>query len=124
MASAARTAAKSDSEDSESDDGITYDRSQRDIGNLDLVQKTLQGIVSHEEDEKQDCFRIHAASINLGRSLWQSPELTAEETSNITCQSETYPVSADEAKAAVQQLMKNQNIERTAPFRGQDSANI
>ena len=70
------------------------------------------------KDEKQDCFRIHAASINLGRSLWQSPELTAEESSNITCHSEAYPVSAGEAKAAVTQLTKNQNIERAAPLAG------
>ena len=111
MASAARTTAESDSEDSDSDNGITYDRPQHDIGNLDLVQQTLQGIFAHEEDEKQDCFRTHATSINLGRSLWQRPQLTAEEASNVTCQLEAYPVAAKEAKAAVQQLMKGHNIE-------------
>ena len=36
----------------------------------------------------------------------------------MTCQLEAYPVSATEATAAVQQLMKNQNIKRAAPFAG------
>ena len=53
MTTAARTAALSDSESGDSDDNA-YERDAHDIGSIDLVSRTLQGIAAHDEATEND----------------------------------------------------------------------
>jgi hypothetical protein len=48
------------------------------VGNLDLVHQTLQGIAARSSDEGQKALGRHARTIRLGRSLWQSDPLASE----------------------------------------------
>ena len=48
MATAARVVEEDNDDASSSDDDLAYDRSTRDIGSMDLVQKTLQGIAAED----------------------------------------------------------------------------
>ena len=54
MATAARVVEEHNGDVSSIDDDLEYDRSTRDVGSMDLVQKTLQGIAAAEEDEGQE----------------------------------------------------------------------
>ena len=45
---------------------------------MQLVRLTLQGMASRNADEGVKAMGRHAATIRLGRSLWESPALPAE----------------------------------------------
>ena len=47
----------------------------RHVGSLDLVHRTLQGIAARSEDDGAEGFGRHAATIRLGKALWQSAPL-------------------------------------------------
>jgi hypothetical protein len=48
------------------------------VGNLDLVHQTLQGIAIRNQEEGEKALGRHARTIRLGRSLWQSEPLSPE----------------------------------------------
>ena len=46
---------------------------------MDLIQDKLQGIAQRDPDDGVQGFGRHAKCIHIGRSLWQTDDLTAEE---------------------------------------------
>jgi hypothetical protein len=54
------------------------------VGNLDLVHQTLQGIAIRSEEEGEKALGRHARTIRLGRSLWQSEPLSPEVVSGMS----------------------------------------
>jgi hypothetical protein len=53
------------------------------VGNLDLVQRTIDGMWAHSADDGILGFGRHSESIRLGRGLWQSDALPEEVRSGI-----------------------------------------
>ena len=46
---------------------------------MDLIRATLQGIAQRDPDDGAQGFGRHAKCISIGRSLWQTDDLTEEE---------------------------------------------
>ena len=116
MATAARVVEEENDDASSSDDDLPYNRSTRDIGSMDLVQKTLQGIAADDEDAGQEGFGQYSDTIALGRSVWQSPDITNAEAELLDVAENGYVLSATAAKKAVEKHSKEANSERAAPF--------
>ena len=116
MATAARVVEEEQGDASSSDDGVAYDRSTRDIGSMDLVQKTLKGIAADDEETGQDGFGQYSDTIALGRSLWQSADITNAEAAFLDVAEDGYLISAEAAKKAVTKHSQASNAERAAPF--------
>ena len=117
MASAARVMTEEDETHTDSDDDdnsgpIEY------TANLQLIQKTLQGIAAHNEDEGALGIGRHASTILLGRNLWETAPLadTIEKTVKETQFKNVFP-SAEEAIEQAGEFMKQDN-ERLMPFVG------
>ena len=82
MASAARVFAEEDETHTDSDDD-PYSGAIEYTANLQLIQKTLQGIAAHNEDEGALGIGRHASTILLGRNLWETPPLADNVEKNI-----------------------------------------
>ena len=52
-------------------------------GDMSRIQSCLEGIVTLEEDDSTCGFGKHATTIRLGRSLWETPVLTEDDTRSI-----------------------------------------
>ena len=77
-----------DSDDSSGDSDLEeWRRFDPRVGDMNLVRSTLHGIASRIQDEGVKAIGRHARSIRLGRSMWQSPPLDEEISSQIeeTC---------------------------------------
>ena len=117
MATAARVIEDPHEGSSDDESDMDYERSAHDIGSLDLVQNTLRGIaVKETEEDGQEGFGQYDASISLGRSLWQSADLTPTEVEKINLAEADYFLTAKNAKDALEQHVKEQKTERQAPF--------
>jgi len=93
------------------------DRWKGNAGSMDLVHKTLRGIAAHDGDEGRFGVGRYAASIRMGRSLWETPPLNASERLRVKerlFDNGTYPDTKDTLKAALQAMQANDD--RTAPF--------
>ena len=77
---AATAATKLENSDDSSDDTDAEEWENLDVkaGSMQLVRLTLQGMASRNADEGVKAMGRHAATIRLGRSLWESPVLPAE----------------------------------------------
>ena len=76
----ATTARVNEQEDSSDVDSMSdTDRYNNHVGSLELVHDTLKGIAARDEDEGLASVGRHASSINMGRQMWETPELTSEE---------------------------------------------
>ena len=95
-----------------------YIRSDRKIGDLSVAQKTIAGLAANDEDVGSIGFGEYGESIALGRSLWQTDRLTAEEMQSMSRSECAYTVSATSAKEAVTLHKKQQTQNRIAPFCG------
>lgn len=115
-ATAARAVEQDEDSDLSSNDDLEYDRKTRDIGNMAVVQKTLEGLAASTDADEIDAIRKHATTMALGRSLWASPQLTAKEIDSMKAQPSSYPISVKDAKAALMKHCKESNQERHAPF--------
>jgi len=64
-----------------SEDSDDYDcrHLDRHVGSLNLVQQTLDGIATRSMDEGAHGMGKHAQTIHLGKALWQSAPLNAED---------------------------------------------
>ena len=116
MATAARVV-EDPGDSSEDSDDFEYDHNSKPAGSLDLIHKTLGGLVAQCEDEGAEGLGRHARTIRLGRSMWQSAPLSEHELARaqeVFFDDGSFPSSAD-AKAAAAEALKEQ-IERVAPF--------
>ena len=77
-ATAARTVEKDDSSDEDSDVS-DIERYDLHAGSMDVVHDTLRGIATRDEEDGAVAVGRHAASIQMGRAMWSSPELTAKQ---------------------------------------------
>jgi hypothetical protein len=77
---AATGASKVDESDDSSADSVAEAWKNLDlqVGNLDLVHKTLQGIAIRNQEEGEKALGRHARTIRQGRSLWESEPLSPE----------------------------------------------
>ena len=78
----AATAARvvEDSDDSSADsDGLELKGMPPHAGHMQLVEKTLRGIAARSDDDGVQGFGKHGSVIHLGRSVWQTPTLSAAE---------------------------------------------
>ena len=87
---------------------------------LQLVQQTLQGMPTRHADEGVRAMGRHAATIRLGRHIWQSAPLEADVARLIKERffDDGSSLAIKEGKAAVVS-MKNPVEERPVPFQGQ-----
>jgi hypothetical protein len=113
---------KDEESDLSSNDDLNYDRKTRDIGNMIVVEKTLQGLAASADGDDADAMSRHATTMALGRSLWASPQLTTEEINNMKDRPSSYHISVKDAKAALVKHCKETNQERNAPFANATSA--
>ena len=113
-----------DSENSSDDsDAEQWENLDVEVGNMDLVRQTLQGMASRNTDEGVKAMGRHARTIRLGRSLWESPALE----SNVSRLIEErffddgiFPPIKDVKKADT--LAKNPLEDRPTPFPKQNIA--
>jgi hypothetical protein len=122
VTTAARAVEKDEESDLSSNDDLNYDRKTRDIGNMIVVEKTLQGLAASADGDDADAMSRHATTMALGRSLWASPQLTTEEINNMKDRPSSYHISVKDAKAALVKHCKETNQERNAPFANATSA--
>ena len=104
---------------SEDSDDFNYDHIGRPAGNMDLIQRTLDGISCRSNDNGVEAIGRYATVIELGRNVWQSPPLTAAEAAPAKEQffdDGSFPPVAEVLKAA-QEAVKNED-ERPTPFNG------
>ena len=95
----------------------------RHAGSLDLVHRTLQGIAARSEDDGAEGCGRHAATIRLGKALWQSAPLTNEERSVARerfFDDGTFPPLKDALEAARRAHSNHDEIPR--PFSGATDA--
>ena len=108
---------------SEDSDDFGYDGQGKLAGSMDLIKQTLDGISSRDEDNGSEAIGRHAEVIQLGRSVWQSAPLTAEEQAFVKehfFDDGFFPPTAEVLKAAAE-VVKNEE-ERPAPFEGSTAA--
>ena len=89
------------------------------FGGLDLIQETLQGIATRDKDDGAQGIGRYAKTISIGRSLWETPSLSAAEAEEVhepTFES-TFPEEVQTYHKAAQAFIK-QTEERPAPFEG------
>ena len=88
---AATAATQLENSDDSSDDTDAEEWENLDVkaGSMQLVRLTLQGMASRNADEGVKAMGRHAATIRLGRSLWESPALPAEVQRHIRSASST-----------------------------------
>ena len=79
LAATAASKAEEQGEPSDDTDDEDWAHAERAAGNLDLVHKTLDCIAAHSREDGAKGFGRYAATIRLGRILWQSPPLQDEE---------------------------------------------
>ena len=106
----------SDSDDSD-DDGEPDDPEH--VGNMDLVQRTMNGMWANSEDDGILGFGRHSESIRLGRNLWQSAALTDDVRNGIRedmLEATAFP-SGKDIKREFARLQKADEV-RPAPFDG------
>ena len=90
---------------------------------MELIQNTLNGISSRNDDNGVEGIGRYATVIQLGRNLWQSPPLSAAEAKAAT---ETFfddgslPQATEVLKAAQEAVKKEE--ERLRPFSGSTQA--
>ena len=77
-ATAARVIERAESSDEDSDIS-DIERCKEHAGSLDLIHETLKGIAARDEDNGATSFGGHAASMKMGRDMWETPELTGAE---------------------------------------------
>ena len=76
-------------------------------GNMDLIRQTLDGVSSMEKG--YEAIGRHAAVIQLGRNVWQSPPLTAAEADAVRetrFYDDTFPPASEVLKAAQEAVKK------------------
>jgi len=117
MATTARVSAKIEETSSDESD-FEYNRNERDIGDMDVAQKTIEGLAANDEELGSIGFGNHSNSIALGRSLWQTDVLTPSELQTLAVAQSTYEVSAENAKKAMAMHATQHTHTRTAPFSG------
>ena len=118
---AATAAIKDEDSDDSSEDSDAEQWQGLDFraGNMDLVQKTLHGMVARSSDEGTKAIGRHQQTIRLGRALWQSPALEASVTARmneVTFKKGHFPDQKN-IKAALLQA-KSPAEDRPAPFAG------
>ena len=121
-ATAARVVEEPDDSSGDSDD-FDYDHSGRLAGNMDLIQRTLNGLSSRSEDNGVEAVGRYAAVIQMGRDIWQSAPLTAVEKAAVQekfFDDGSFPPATEVLKAA-REAVKNEE-ERPAPFDGRTAA--
>ena len=120
-ATAARVVEDPDDSSGDSDD-FHYDHHNRPAGSYTLIQQTLDGISALNPDNGVEAIGRHAAVIQLGRNLWQSPPLADHEKVAVAeriFEEKAWPPAAEVAKAA-NEMIKAQE-DRPAPFEGRTS---
>ena len=117
MASAAHIFAEEDETHTDSDDD-PYSGAIEYTANLQLIQKTLQGIAAHNEDEGALGVGRHASTILLGRNLWETPPLAdnIEKSIKETLFNNVFPTAEEAIQQAAEYL--KQDSERLMPFVG------
>ena len=83
----------SESEDSSSSDEDIV-QARKHIGSADLIEKTLKGLISANQDEGDLGMGRHGATIVLGKNQWCTPPLTEQQqrqTSEWDCDSRGLP---------------------------------
>ena len=116
----ATTAARVVEKDEESSDEEYKPKHFRaDVGSMDLIKGTLQGIAQRDPDDGVQGFGRHAKCIHIGRSLWQTEELTTEESAQVfepTFEA-TFQEEVQVYHKAAQKFIK-QEEQRPDPFQG------
>jgi hypothetical protein len=94
-----------------------WDNLDLQVGNLDLVHQTLQGIAIRNQEEGEKALGRHARTIRLGRSLWQSEPLSPEVVSGMSesvFDENCFPPLKEMRNTIAN--MKKKSEERPAPF--------
>jgi len=105
----------SEKDSDESDGGLVPSS----LGSLALVQRTLAGISARSADDGAVGMGKHAATIRLGKDLWQTPPLAKFEQASMVepfFNDGSFPPAADALKAAAE-AVKNAE-ERPQPYGG------
>ena len=121
-ATAARVVEEPGDSSDDSDD-FGYDQGKKPAGSMDLIQNTLNGISSRNDDNGIEGIGRYATVIQLGRNLWQSSPLTADEAKVATekfFDDGSLPAAAEVLKAAQEAVRKDE--ERVKPFSGSTQA--
>ena len=103
--------------DESSDDDEEPRHFSAEVGDMNLIQDTLQGIAMRDEEDGAQGFGRHAACIRLGRSVWESDPLTPSEEKGVdepSFDDGRYPPLETSLKAAKEMI--KQEEERPAPF--------
>ena len=117
LATAARVSENPDDSSSEDEDNPFVYKS---LASLDLVQCTLDGIAARSEEDGAEGFGKYQTTIRLGRSLWQTPALTAFEKAQVVTTNFTdndFP-SKEELTAAVTEAKRKNDDDVPQPFQG------
>ena len=117
-ATAARVIEERGDSSEDSDDYVDPHREQH-AGNMEVVRKTLQGIAARSEDDGATGVGRHATTIRLGRALWETPQLNADQrkyAQEVFFDDGRLP-SAKESLKAADEALKNDE-ERPNPFQG------
>ena len=104
---------------SDDTDDFDYEFGRKPAGNMELIQNTLNGISSRNDDNGVEGIGRYATVIQLGRNLWQSPPLSAAEakaTKEILFDDGSLPPATTILKAAQEAVKKEE--ERLRPFSG------
>jgi len=107
-----------DDETDNSDDDGDPDNPQP-VGNMDLVQRTIDGMWSSSEDDGILGFGRYSESIRLGRNLWQSPAIPEDAQAAIR-EDVMDPTAYPSGKDLKKDMLRLQKAEegRPAPFQG------
>ena len=79
LAATAARVVEEPGDSSEDSDDFEFDDRKHRAGSLDLIHQTLAGIANRSLDEGALGFGEHATTNRLGKALWQSAALDAEE---------------------------------------------
>ena len=102
------------SEDAEEED---WDTRTRRAGSRALIHHTLYGIAKRSPDDGEEGIGKHTKTVHLGRSLWQTPDLSAAEEAPVRerfFEDDTFPAAQEALQAAAQKIKEDD--ERPKPY--------
>ena len=104
-------------ESSSSSEESDLERYKTHAGSMDLVYQTLSGFATRDRDEGHIGFGRHAACIQMGCAMWQTPDLSATEKSRAAeryFDDGTFPDTKDSLAAAAAAVKLD--TQRPVPF--------
>ena len=118
VATTARISQDIEETSSDDSDDLDYNRKERHIGDMKVVQQTIDGLAANDEDLGHINVGHHTDTIALGRCLWQTETLTSEELVCLDVAKTKYTMTASCARDIVREHKRVNAQTRTEPFTG------